>query len=159
MCSVDLGKTRISIPVADIQGERPGKTFLVTAGIDGDEYTGIQAAYELIEVYRKRNFAGRLIVIPIVNVPGFEAGCSENPLDGQFPKSVFPGKENDSPTERLVDWLARSYVSESYVWFDLHSGALNERLNPFLWTYETGVASVDSWMKDFHAAQTETILF
>jgi predicted deacylase len=45
----------------------PQKTLLITAGIDGDEYAGIEVAYRLIDG-SDRPFAGRLLIIPIVNM-------------------------------------------------------------------------------------------
>lgn len=157
---IHLGTGVFSLPIADLQGQKPGKTLLVTAGMDGDEYTGIASAYQLIEKYQSGNFAGRLIILPIVNLPGFEAECSRNPLDAKYPKTVFPGNKNGSATERLIDWLCTTYLQEADVWYDLHSGALSERLNPFLWTYKTGVSEIDAWMESFHfQSQADWIVY
>lgn len=157
---VDLGTGVFTLPIADLRGQDPGKTLLVTAGMDGDEYTGIASAYQLIKKYQSGNFTGRLIVLPIVNIPGFEAECSRNPLDEKYPKAVFPGNARGSSTERLVNWLLHTYLSHADVWYDLHSGALSERLNPFLWTYKTGVTHVDQWMESFHKqSQADWIVY
>lgn len=134
---VDLGVRTVDIPVANITGSRPGRTLLVTGGMDGDEYAGIEAAYALIDTFASGNFAGRLIVVPIVNIPGFEGECSQNPMDGQFPKMRFLGREGGGPTDRLMHWLSESYVQHADCWYDLHSGAITEGLQPFLWLYRT----------------------
>lgn len=139
MMPVDLGDRVIDVPVADITGNRPGRTLLVTAGMDGDEYAGIEAAYSLISEFSSGNFAGRLIVVPIVNVPGFYQECSQNPLDGKLPKMCGLGRRNGSPTERLVYWL--SSLATADCWYDLHSGAITEGLEPFLWLYRTKARS------------------
>ncbi len=151
MQSVDLGSTTIKVPVADLQGKRPGKTLLVTGGMDGDEYTGMEAAYHLIDEYKSGDFAGRLIVIPIVNIPGFEHECSQNPLDDVFPKHVFPGRLDGKPTERLLHWLTTSYVQHADVWHDLHAGAITEGLNPFVWFYKSGVQAVDKTAQELYS--------
>lgn len=135
---VDLGVQSVFIPVADIRGKRPGKTLVVTAGMDGDEYAGITAAYELIDRYADRNFAGRLVIIPIVNVPGFTAECSQNPLDQKFPKNIFPGQLNGSATERLVHWLKTTWFDRADCVFDCHGAAITEGLTPFLWFFRSG---------------------
>jgi hypothetical protein len=59
MITIDA-ENNISIPVADIQGDSPGKTLLVIGGMDGDEYAGIEAAYQLAEKYASKNFASLL---------------------------------------------------------------------------------------------------
>lgn len=149
---LDLGGVSIKIPVVDMQGTTPGSTVVVTAGMDGDEYTGIEAAYRLVEEMQRIEFAGRLIIIPIVNIPGFENESSHCPIDGQFPKNIFPGSSTGSATERIVDWLVQNYLAGAQLWIDLHSGAITEGLNPFIYLYETDSDRVDALTKKLVAA-------
>jgi uncharacterized protein len=153
-----FGNKKTEIFVADIQGNRTGPTILITAGMDGDEYAGIEAAYQLIETFAAGNFFGRLIIVPIVNVFGFFGEVSYNPIDGKFPKNVFPGSANGTSTEQLLDWLVRTYVREASVWYDMHSGAITEGLNPFLWTFETGVSELDTFSKRFCEARDAELI-
>ncbi len=157
---VNLGRSVIALPIADIKGNQPGKTLVVTGGMDGDEYAGIEAAYQLAEKYRAGTFSGRLIIIPILNLPGFEAEQSWNPLDHTFPKYIFPGRADGSATERLIRWLHETYLTHADVWYDAHSGALTERLFPFVWTYKTGVKHIDDFTKQLHGMiEAKTIVF
>ncbi|MBI2617234.1 succinylglutamate desuccinylase/aspartoacylase family protein [Candidatus Gottesmanbacteria bacterium] len=134
---VNLGEKTISIPIARIRGKLSGHTLLVTAGMDGDEYAAVDAAYKVWEKYKGGNFSGTLLVVPIVNIPGFETGTSYNPLDGKFPKHIFPGKPTGSPSERLIYWLYQKILSGVSVWLDLHGASVYERLSPVLLMYET----------------------
>jgi predicted deacylase len=138
MVPVGLGARTVRVPVFDMAGARPGKTLLVTGGADGDEYAGMEAAYALIAKYAGGDFAGRLVVVPVLNVPGFEAECSQNPMDGKFPKMVGLGKPGGSPTERLMHWLASEYAGSADAWMDLHGGAITEGVRPFVWLFESG---------------------
>ena len=52
-----------SLEIIEITGVRPGKTLVVTGGMDGDEYAGIEAARALIDLYSDRQFAGVLATI------------------------------------------------------------------------------------------------
>lgn len=156
---LDLGGILIKIPVADMRGGAPGPTVVVTAGMDGDEYTGIEAAYRIIEEMRSAQFVGRLVVIPIINIPGFEHECSHCPIDGQFPKNFFPGNADGSATEKIIDWLVQKYLTGATLWIDLHSGAITEGLNPFVYLYETDSDRVDTLtQKLIEAAISPTIL-
>lgn len=137
LISVDLGVKKVQIPIAEIKGDNGGKRLLITAGADGDEYAGIEAAYQLIQEFSKKKFRGYLTIIPILNIPGFEAGTSKNPLDNKFPKNVFPGKKNGSPSEKLINWLFENHIINSDVWSDLHGGATTEILDPYVYMYET----------------------
>lgn len=125
------------IPVAEIGGSSRGTSLLITAGADGDEYAGIEAAYKIIEEFSHKKFKGRLAIIPILNLPGFRAAQSKNPLDDKYPKNIFPGKKDGSPSERLINWLVENYVDKSDVWLDLHGGAVTELLDPYVYLYET----------------------
>ncbi|MBI1908359.1 succinylglutamate desuccinylase/aspartoacylase family protein [Candidatus Uhrbacteria bacterium] len=106
----------------------------MTAGMDGDEYAGMEAAYRLIDRLGAGEFSGRVIVVPVVNAPGFAAECSQNPLDGLLPKMRGLGRPNGSPTDRLLSWLS-TYIRQAECGYDMHGGALTEGLQPFLWLH------------------------
>ncbi len=163
LTAVRAGPEVLHIPVAEIAGRAPGPTLLVTAGMDGDEYAGIEAAYELAAGHASGGFAGKLVVVPIMNVPGFAAESSQNPLDGKFPKYVFPHSQNEKPrtsTEHLMQWLNTSYVSDADAWYDMHAGAITEGLRPFLWLYRTGVRETDMAAQGLCAAAgAERVVF
>lgn len=133
----DSGEKIIPLPVAYINGEIPAKTVLITGGMDGDEYAGIEAAYRIIAEFERIRFYGKLIIIPIVNIPGYENNSSFNPSDNKYPKNIFPGNEKGSQSERLIHWLNRNILPEVDIWIDLHGPSTYELLDPFIYFYET----------------------
>ncbi len=143
LVSVDLGAGTVRVPVAELSSGKDGKTLLITAGNDGDEYAGIEACYRIIEEFSHTPFSGKLIVIPIVNIPGFEAEMSQNPLDGKFPKYIYPGNINGSASERLRYWVSE-YAESSDFWLDLHGGSLVESLVPFAWGWKSDQKDIDA---------------
>lgn len=147
--AVDLGEKKMDVSVCDISGHRSGKTILVTAGMDGDEYASIEACYRLIDRIRPSDIAGRLIMIPIVNVPGFWEEESINPLDQKYPKFAGVGKAGGTPTQRLVDWLVQMYAKDADLWLDLHGGSRTETIASYLWAWETGVRRIDQHVREF----------
>jgi len=102
---------------------------LITAGIDGDEYAGIQAARQLIKTYDGHT---PITVIPVVNILGNNMGVSHNPLDGKLLKYLYPGSPFGSSSSKLV-YRLYSYLPSCQLWIDLHSGATDEHLFPFIW--------------------------
>lgn len=132
LISVNLGVEEIEIPFWS-NNVTSGHNILVTAGLDGDEYTGIEAAYSLIEEYKEKKLKIGLTIIPLVNISGFKNYTSYNPQDGKYPKEIFPGKEKGTSTEKLMFWL-KSNVYNTNLWLDLHSGAQDEFLNPFIYS-------------------------
>ncbi|MEK7544232.1 MAG: succinylglutamate desuccinylase/aspartoacylase family protein [Patescibacteria group bacterium] len=140
---LDFDKSVIDMVVFDIVGKQSGPTMLVTGGVDGDEYAGMEACHRLRKAYAGRNFSGRLIIIPVVNVPGFTNGTSINPIDGNYPKLVGLGHARGTSSERLMHWVVSTYARHADAWIDLHGGSLTEELVPFLWVYRTGVKKID----------------
>ncbi len=135
--SIACQKGAHTITIHEYIGSRPGPTILVTAGIDGDEYAGIEAAKQLAEIYESRDFAGCIRIVPIVNTAGYEAGTGWNPHDKLYIKHIFPGSRWGSCSARIIWQLWNSVGPQVSVWIDLHGGARNEHLYPFVWFFQT----------------------
>ena len=123
----------MNIEAVTITGKYSGPSVLITAGMDGDEYTGIETARTLINTYKPDNVRGTLTILPTVNVAGFQNHTSFSPVDRKYPKFTFPGTRNGSDTEVRMHYLYETYVKHAGLWIDLHGGATDERLTPFLW--------------------------
>src|SRR5579864_8347612 len=66
---VDAG---YDIPVAVINGARPGPVLAVVSGAHGTEYASVLAVQSLIDfapIADPRRLSGTLILVPLVNVP------------------------------------------------------------------------------------------
>jgi hypothetical protein len=124
------------------------KIVVVTAGMDGDEYAGITAAYRLIDWCFSQEVVGAtLYFFPIVNIPGFKEGVSRNPVDGLYPKHIYPGHANGSLSEQMIAEVMKT-VCDPGLWLDLHGGSTHERLEPFVWGFSTGVQAIDDTTRD-----------
>jgi hypothetical protein len=132
--TMTIGGIDIHIPYYEIiHGDGP--TVLITAGMDGDEYNGIQACIELAHQFQNNSqWSGTRIIYPLVNMFGYHSGVSWNPLDSIYPKHIYPGNMNGSSTEQIIYTLFHS-MKHPDIWIDLHGGNRNERLTPFVWTF------------------------
>jgi len=98
---------------------------LITAGIHGDEVTGVYSAYRLAEYLRgRRVLGGTIVVVPVVNVLGFAARTRFNPVDYVDMNRVFPDGAGSSTTRRVVRAIWEMAESSNYV-LDLHCAGLN----------------------------------
>jgi uncharacterized protein len=142
---INCGKTVLSLSVFDTGIPRyDGPTVVITAGVDGDEYTGIETAKQLIRKFSRESvLCGRVIIIPIVNVSGYTAKTSINPHDNVYPKHIYPGNRNGTESERIIAWLTSEYLDKAHVWIDLHGGDTHEKLKPFVWGYQTRVSKIN----------------
>lgn len=139
----------IKLPYADIHGaDQSGPTVVISAGMDGDEYAGIDAAYQMTEVYKNTPISGRIIILPTVNMAGFANHTGWSPIDHIYPKHVFPGKKNGTHTEKLIRWIYNTYIAQADMWIDLHGGSLVEDMQSFLWMYQSKKPTVKIQQQD-----------
>ena len=132
------------LPMWLINGAGEGPTLVVTGGIHAAEYASIAAALELGRSLDPGNLAGRVIVVPVVNMPAFVArSIYVCPLDGKNPNRVFPGNPQGSATEQIADWVFRNVISQATHYVDLHGGDLIEALVPFTIFFRSGNKRVD----------------
>ena len=96
---------------------------LITAGIHGDEATGVYAAHRLIDHLKTRSLRGEVVVIPIVNPLGFQARIRYNPVDNVDLNRVFPEGAGSPVTRWIVSRVWEEATNSDYV-VDLHCAGL-----------------------------------
>jgi predicted deacylase len=133
------------LPLWLIHGAAPGPTLVVTGGVHAAEYASIAAALHLGQSLSPKGLRGRVIVVPVVNMPGFAArSIYVCPLDGKNPNRVFPGDAAGTASEQLADWLFRNVIAQADFYVDMHGGDLIEELIPFTIFFRTGNEKVDA---------------
>lgn len=133
------------LPLWLINGDKAGPTLVVTGGVHGAEYASIAAALDLGRSLLPRDLCGRVIVVPVVNLPGFAArSIYICPLDGKNPNRVFPGDAAGTASEQMADWVFRNVISQADCYVDLHGGDLIEALLPFTIFFRSGNQQVDA---------------
>src|SRR5688572_30733959 len=114
---------RVRIPVYVACSAQPGPTVVAIGGTHGDEYEGPVGLKNLIrELDPARLASGRLIVIPVLNVPAFRAARRDSPLDGQNMNRVFPGDAGGTITQRIARFVTDEVLARADVVIDIHSG-------------------------------------
>jgi predicted deacylase len=143
-CVFQVDGQDIHLPVYLINGEKPGPTIVVTAGVHAAEYASIAAALEIGQKYSPDVIQGQLIVAPLINQAGFPVrSIYVNPMDGINLNRVFPGDENGSASEQIAAWVFENIIKQADYFIDLHGGDLIEALIPFVIFAEVGKPEVD----------------
>ncbi|MBI2951874.1 succinylglutamate desuccinylase/aspartoacylase family protein, partial [bacterium] len=112
------------LPFLCVTGAKAGPTLLVIAGVHGDEYEGVEAIPEIFSRIDPRSLRGALLMVPVCNVPAYEAATRSSPLDGLNLARVFPGDENGSVTQRIAHWITERLLKGADLLIDLHSGGV-----------------------------------
>lgn len=136
---LELGQGEFRLPAAVLHGTRPGKTMLITAGVHGGEYVGIQAAIELAQKLKIQKVAGTIIIVKVINVPAFERRNGSMGLtDGKNLNREFPGNPKGTEMERLAWAVSHELQPVADYYIDLHSGDDYEQLTSYV--YYAGMA-------------------
>lgn len=142
-----------TVPITIINGEQDGKTILITAGIHGSEYVGIQAAIELANALNPSDITGQIILIYPVNVSGYYArSFAVLPEDNKNLNRMFPGNENGTLSQQITDQLYKKFQKYADFYIDLHGGDLHENLTPFV--FYPGVGSQEVIEESLRIAKT-----
>ena len=114
---------RVRLPLYLACAPSSGPTIVAIGGTHGDEYEGPVGLKNLIAgLDASALVQGRLIVIPVLNVPAFQADMRQSPLDGVNMNRAFPGDPNGTVTSRIAHFITTQVLSRADVVIDIHSG-------------------------------------
>lgn len=141
---LSLQGTTTELPVFLINGSVDGPTLVVTGGVHGAEYASIEAALRLGRTLEPDKLHGRVIIVPVLDMPAFKArAIYVCPIDGKNPNRFFPGNPHGTASEQLDDWLVQNVMKQGNYYVDLHGGDMNEALVPFTLFQKFGNPTLD----------------
>ena len=111
------------LPLLYVTGASAGATLVVTAGVHGNEYEGVEAIPRIFEQVEPDALHGALVMVPVCNMPAYEAGTRNSPIDGLNLARVFPGAPHDTITQRIAYWLTHKLIKHADFFIDLHSAS------------------------------------
>jgi uncharacterized protein len=114
--------TSLSLPVAVLNGLRPGPTLWLNAAIHGDELNGVEIIRQLLPRLTPRRLSGTIIAVPIVNVFGFVTATRYLP-DRRDLNRAFPGSARGSLTAQLAHLFTTEVVNRCQYGIDFHTGS------------------------------------
>lgn len=113
-----------ALPVREIIGRTPSPHLLVTGGVHGDEYEGPAALETWFGQLDPAALAGRVTLLPVVNVAAWNARQRRTPTDDADLNRAFPGDPAGGPTARLAHAVWRTFIAPADAVIDLHSGGI-----------------------------------
>lgn len=112
------------LPLLTITGAAPGPTLVVTAAVHGDEYEGVEVIAQLFRMLEPQWLKGTLMLLPVANLPAYEAAQRSSPIDGLNLARVFPGDASGTITQRIAYWMTAKLLKSADFYIDLHSGGI-----------------------------------
>ncbi|KEA63541.1 succinate dehydrogenase subunit [Marinobacterium lacunae] len=120
----------VMIPISQYKNGQ-GPTALLSGGNHGDEYEGPTALFDFCTRTDLDSINGRIIVVPAMNYPAFQAGTRVSPIDSLNLNRIFPGRPDGSVTEVIADYFSRYLVPMADYVLDIHSGGKTLDFVPF----------------------------
>ena len=132
------------LPMWLVNGSAAGPTLVVTGGVHAAEYASIAAALDLGRSLDPAAVRGRVVVVPVMNLPAFTArSIYICPLDGKNLNRVFPGDAAGTASEQIAAWVVNNVIAQADYSVDWHGGDLVEALVPFTIFFRSGQPRVD----------------
>ena len=101
-----------------------GPSVAITAGIHGNEQTGIHTAMLLCRALESARLRGRATVIPFCNIEASKAVHRQAPADGLDLNRIFPGDPAGSYSQQLAHHIWGMTEGYDYL-LDLHCCGIN----------------------------------
>lgn len=111
-----------ALHLVELIGEEAGPLIGITCAVHGNEYSGPQTALELFRKLKTMRLKGRVLILPVANVPAFVENKRFTPLDYQNLNREFPGNPNGTYTQQLAAAISKEVLNVVDIHFDLHSG-------------------------------------
>lgn len=113
----------VTIPVRVQRAEAPGPVLLLTAAVHGDELNGTGIIREMLIDPPCPLTAGTLLLVPVVNILGFERHSRYLPDRRDLNRS-FPGSVSGSLAKRIAHTVFTELVQRCDFCLDLHTAAV-----------------------------------
>lgn len=113
----------IRLPLLVWRGEVEGPTLFVSGAVHGDEINGSGTIREIITNPPFEVKKGTLVLIPVVNIQGFERQTRYMP-DRRDLNRYFPGSKTGCLTSRLAEVVYREIICHCDYGIDLHTAAV-----------------------------------
>jgi predicted deacylase len=126
------GGAMTGFPVLVVNGTEPGKSLVVFAGVHGDEFEGVQAIHEVYEQLDPGRLRGRMIAVPVANLPAHRNCSRHSPIDSLNLARIFPGRRDGTLSERLAHHLSELLIARADFFIDLHSAGINYQIPPMV---------------------------
>jgi N-alpha-acetyl-L-2,4-diaminobutyrate deacetylase len=120
------------IPLTVLVGReaQPGQGLVAFGATHGNEYEGPVALKHLCADLDAADALGRVILVPVLNVPAFRAGTRDSTQDDRvnlnraFVRDAGTRPGLSGITHRIADFVRRAIWPHAHVVIDLHAGGL-----------------------------------
>ncbi len=111
----------VRLPVSIVNGAEPGPTVTLTAAAHGDELNGIEVVRDVAMERDHESLHGTLVLLPVLNVPGFQAQTRYLPIYDRDLNRSFPGDPTGTRAKRMAHTIFTNFVEPADLAIDFHT--------------------------------------
>lgn len=130
---VRIPGTTIKIPYLEIEGKKKGQTCVISGGVHGDEVNGVALIQKFLQYAEKnkleRKLRGKLIILPILNLSGFEEKRRKITYDGKDLNRSF-NREDKTASNKIASALTKHIYNQADLAIDCHDSGKRTMLIP-----------------------------
>lgn len=115
-------KTQVHMRAEVIRGKEPGPVVWISSSVHGDELNGVEISRQVFRKLKPENLVGTIIIVPVVNVFGFNQEMRYLPDRRDLNRS-FPGAKRGSMAARLANTFMTEVVKKCDLGIDLHTAS------------------------------------
>jgi predicted deacylase len=115
----------IEVPVTIINGHHPGPRLFLSAAMHGDEVNGVKVLQEVAGRYDPEKLHGTIVILHVLNVPGYIAERRYIPIYDQDMNRAFPGSKHGSTASRMANTIYERFVKNCDIGLDFHTSTRN----------------------------------
>jgi predicted deacylase len=113
--------TAVNLPLMAVRGKQDGPVLWISAGMHGQEMSGIPVIWEIIKERMDPNtLRGTVVGAPLLNPFSFNGRTYYTPEDGYNFNRVFPGDPNGLLTHRMANLVFEEGVKKCDYLIDFH---------------------------------------
>ncbi len=115
-------KTQIHMRAEVIRGNEAGPVVWISGAVHGDELNGVEISRQVSRKLKPAILKGTVIIVPVVNVYGFNQEIRYLPDRRDLNRS-FPGSKRGSMASRLANTFINEIVKKCDLGIDLHTAS------------------------------------
>lgn len=104
-----------------VNGAKPGPTIFLSAAAHGDELNGIEVVREVAYEWDHSELHGTLVLLPVLNVPGFMAQQRYLPIYDRDLNRSFPGDKTSTSARRMAAQIFQNFIEPADLGIDFHT--------------------------------------
>ena len=117
------GRFPVQIPLHIVKGAKDGPTLVVQSGVSGLEIEPALVLPHIVKDLDPAKMKGTLVMVPLMNMSGFEFEQAASVWDNKLLNSLGRGKEDGTVSEAMIYHYYQTVIAQADALVDIRTGS------------------------------------